>query len=83
MRQNPQGRALGTRSPAHTLGHTAPQDEVVLAVASRPPNDGEYTVQYEGSSFKGQRHLRFTVGWREFIRKEGVEVGACKGAWLP
>jgi hypothetical protein len=36
-----------------------------------------FKVQYEGVSCNAQKHLRLTCGWRDYIRKHGVEVGEC------
>jgi hypothetical protein len=47
---------------------------ICLSVGSR-----RWPVQYEGLHFKGvgkeQRHLRFTTGWRYFVRDNDIQKG--------
>jgi hypothetical protein len=34
-----------------------------------------WMVQYEGSSYRDQKHPRLTRGWRDFVRANNIQIG--------
>ena len=66
----PQAPAL---NPAQAASSYSPLFKVPITLIDEMGQ--HWMVQYEGSSYRDQKHPRLTRGWRDFVRANNIEIG--------